>query len=83
MVIPHFVQQALANAPIIVYGDGTQTRIFTHVRDVVRVLTKLMDTPEAIGEVVNVGGVEEISILHLAERIKAKVGSTSEKVSAL
>ena len=51
---------------------------FTHVRDVVRVLMMLMDTPEAIGEVVNVGGVEEISILHLAERVKAKVGSTSE-----
>jgi UDP-glucose 4-epimerase len=78
MVIPRLVKQALENSPLTVYGDGTQTRTFTHVRDVVEALLRLIDTPEAIGEVVNVGGMEEISIFQLAERIKARVGSLSE-----
>ena len=78
MVMPRFVKQALENAPMTVYGDGTQTRTFTHVKDVVEALLKLIDAPEAIGEVVNIGGVEEVSILSLARRIKAKVGSSSE-----
>ena len=78
MVLPRFVRQALENEPITVYGDGTQTRTFTHVRDVVKAMMKLLETPEACGEVVNIGGVEEISILSLAERIKDKVGSASE-----
>jgi UDP-glucose 4-epimerase len=78
MVIPRLVKQALENSSLTVYGDGTQTRTFTHVKDVVEALLRLIDTPEAIGEVVNVGGMEEISILQLAERIKAKVGSVSE-----
>jgi UDP-glucose 4-epimerase len=78
MVIPRFVKQALEHQPLTVYGDGTQTRTFTHVKDVTEALIKLIDTPEAIGEVVNVGGVEEVSILRLAECIKEKVGSTSE-----
>jgi UDP-glucose 4-epimerase len=78
MVIPRFVKQALEDEPITVYGNGTQTRTFTHVRDVVEALIRLIDTPAALGEVVNIGGVEEISILHLAERIKTKVGSLSE-----
>ena len=78
MVIPRFVNQALANEPITVYGDGTQTRTFTHVTDVVQALLKLVDNPEAIGEVVNIGGAEEVSILSLAERVKEKVGSSSE-----
>ncbi len=78
MVIPRFVKQALANDPITVYGDGTQTRTFTHVQDAVQALLKLIDNPEAIGEVVNIGGVEEVTILSLAERVRAKVGSSSE-----
>lgn len=78
MVIPRFVQQALENAPITVYGDGSQTRTFTHVKDAVEALRRLVDTPEAIGQVVNIGGIEEISILSLARRIKAKTGSRSE-----
>jgi UDP-glucose 4-epimerase len=78
MVIPRFVKQALAHQPITVYGDGTQTRTFTHVKDITKALVTLLDVPEAMGEVVNVGGTEEVSILQLAERVKARAGSTSE-----
>jgi nucleoside-diphosphate-sugar epimerase len=78
MVVPRFVKQALAHEPITVYGDGTQTRTFTHVQDVTAAVLKLIDTPEAVGEVVNIGGAEEVSVLELAERVKIKVGSTSE-----
>lgn len=78
MVIPRFVRQALTNEPITVYGDGRQTRTFTHVEDTVQAVMKLVDSPGAIGEVVNIGGTEEVSILSLANRIKAKVESTSE-----
>lgn len=78
MVIPNFVKQALRNEPITVHGDGTQTRTFTHVSEVVDCIKKLIDIPEAYGEVVNVGGVEEVSIKDLAERIVQKTNSTSE-----
>src|SRR5262245_23002448 len=78
MVLPRFVKQALAHQPITVYGDGTQTRTFTHVKDVAKALVTLLDVPEAIGEVINVGGTEEVSILQLAERVKARAESTSE-----
>ena len=78
MVIPRLVKQALRNEPMTVYGDGTQTRTFTHVGDAVFSMMKLMETPAAVGEVINIGGDEEVSILRLAERIKEKVGSSSE-----
>ena len=78
MVIPRFVQQALNDRPITVYGDGLQTRTFTHVTDAVTALLSLAGNPEADGEVVNIGGQEEISILGLAHRIKEKTGSRSE-----
>jgi len=78
MVIPRFVQQALANNAITVYGDGTQSRTFTHVKDVVAALLVLTETPQANGEVINIGGMEEVSILELAQRVKKKIGSTSE-----
>jgi UDP-glucose 4-epimerase len=78
MVIPRFVQQALRQEPITVYGDGRQTRTFTHVRDAVCAVMKLIETPGAAGEVVNIGGTEEVSILTLAQRIKQKAGSASE-----
>jgi len=78
MVIPRFVKQALEHQPLTVYGDGMQTRTFTHVKDVTEALVKLLDTPGAIGEVVNIGGTQEVSILRLAEFIKDKTGSTSE-----
>ena len=78
MVIPRFVQQALQGKPITIYGDGKQTRTFTHVKEVVACLMKLMISPEAVGQVVNIGGVEEVSILELGKRIKSLTNSTSE-----
>jgi len=77
MVIPRLVQQALKNEPLTVYGDGSQTRTFTHVKDVVRALIALMSTQSAIGETFNIGGTEEISIKDLAIKIIEKTGSTS------
>jgi UDP-glucose 4-epimerase len=77
MVVPTFVRQALAGEPITVFGDGQQQRSFTYVGDVVDALLKLMVTPSAIGQVYNVGNVEEVTILNLAERIKAATGSGS------
>ena len=79
MVIPNFVKQALLDHPITVYGDGTQTRCFTYVSDVVGQLAALATEPEAVGEVFNVGNDrEEITILDLAQRVKARAGSRSE-----
>jgi UDP-glucose 4-epimerase len=78
MVIPRFVQQALRNETITVYGDGTQTRTFTYVGDVVDAITKLIECPDAIGDVTNIGGSEEITIGNLAERVKKLTNSTSE-----
>jgi len=78
MVIPNFVQQALSGEPITVFGDGTQSRCFTYVTDVVDALVKLGDHPGAVGEVLNIGNEhEEISILELAQRVKARTGSRS------
>jgi UDP-glucose 4-epimerase len=77
MVLPTFVRQALEGKPITVYGDGTQTRTFTHVTDVVGALAALMEEPRAVGEVFNVGGREEISILDLAQRVKDRTRSSS------
>jgi len=80
MVIPNFVRQALAGAPITVHGDGSQRRCFTDVSDVVRALIGLIDHHDAIGEVFNVGSQQEISILDLAKKVKAKAKSASEIV---
>ena len=77
MVIPNFVEQALAGKPITVFGDGTQSRSFTHVADVVGALIKLMNEPKAIGQVINLGNVQEITISQLAERVRALSGSKS------
>jgi UDP-glucose 4-epimerase len=77
MVIPNFARQALANEPITVFGDGTQRRAFTHVTDVVGALLKLVAQPKAIGEVINIGNVQEITILKLAERVRELSGSNS------
>jgi UDP-glucose 4-epimerase len=77
MVIPTFVQQALAGEPITVYGDGTQTRSFTYVGDVVEGLMRLVVEPAAVGQVFNIGNTEEVSIRALAERIRDMVGSRS------
>jgi UDP-glucose 4-epimerase len=81
MVIPSFVKQALLGHPITVYGDGTQTRCFTYVGDVVSQLVALAEEPRAVGEVFNVGNDrEEVSILDLARHVKAATGSRSDIV---
>ncbi len=77
MVIPNFVRQALAGEPITVFGDGTQSRSFTHVRDVVGALLKLIDEPNAIGQVINIGNTQEVTITALAERVRAMANSKS------
>jgi UDP-glucose 4-epimerase len=81
MVLPTFVRQALAGQPITVYGDGTQQRCFGYVGDVVGAVVRLAQEPRAIGEVFNVGNDREISILELAQKIRAMVGSPSEIVT--
>lgn len=80
MVIPTFVRQALAGRPITVYGDGKQTRCFGYVGDVVGALIKLMDHPDSVGQVFNIGSNEEISIFELAKRVKELTNSKSEIV---
>lgn len=77
MVLPSFVRQALAGEPITVFGDGTQSRSFTYVGDVVACLLKLVKEPKAIGQVFNIGNKEEVTILRLAEIVKAQTGSSS------
>jgi len=77
MVLPTFVRQALAGQPITVFGDGTQSRSFTYVGDVVDALIKLSQEPRAVGEVFNIGNLEEVSIMALAEKVKAMAGSNS------
>jgi UDP-glucose 4-epimerase len=78
MVLPNFVQSALLGKPITVFGDGTQTRSFCHVTDVVEALIKLMDDPAAEGDVFNVGNDHEISIKDLAQRVKEMTKSPSQ-----
>jgi UDP-glucose 4-epimerase len=80
MVIPNFVQQALTGQDITVYGDGTQTRCFTHVSDVVAALISIAEHPQAVGEVYNIGSDHEITMLELAERIKQLTESASNIV---
>jgi UDP-glucose 4-epimerase len=77
MVIPNFVRQALSGQPITVHGDGSQTRSFTSVHDVVWALMALMDEPRTIGEVFNIGNGSETTIRDLACRVKAMTRSTS------
>ncbi|MBI3932549.1 MAG: GDP-mannose 4,6-dehydratase [Acidobacteria bacterium] len=81
MVIPNFVKQAVLGHPLTVFGDGSQSRCFTYVSDVVDVLLKLADHPSAVGQVFNIGNDhEEVTILDLAKRVKARTGSKSEVV---
>jgi nucleoside-diphosphate-sugar epimerase len=78
MVIPRFVERALAGGPLEIYGDGTQTRCFCHVQDTVRALVGLMDEQTTSGEIYNVGSQERIRIIDLAERVREATGSSSE-----
>jgi UDP-glucose 4-epimerase len=81
MVIPRFVEWALAGEPIQVYGDGQQVRTFTHVKDAVRAVRGLMRAPAAEGQVVNIGSADPITMLDLAHRIKALTASASPIVT--
>ncbi len=77
MVLPNFVKSALDNTPINIFGNGKQTRCFCDVRDTVEGLLRLMDTERAVGEVINVGNTEEITIEGLAQQVKLQTKSTS------
>jgi UDP-glucose 4-epimerase len=81
MVIPRFVERALAGEPLKVYGDGQQTRCFCNVKDTVRAVTALAAEPQAVGEIYNVGSQEEITIRALAERVVARAQSASPIVT--
>lgn len=78
MVLPRFVRWALAGEPILVYGDGEQQRCFGNVFDVVGAIHGLAEHAAAVGEVYNIGSGEEVTILQLAERVRARVDSASE-----
>jgi UDP-glucose 4-epimerase len=81
MVIPNFVRQGLSGQTITVYGDGTQTRSFCHVSDVVGALMRLVQEEKAIGEVFNIGNDQEITIMALAEKVRALTGTRSTIVT--
>lgn len=78
MVVPNFIKSALKNEPITIHGDGTQSRCFGHVLDVVEGLAKLPENPACFGQVINIGNDEEVTIQQLAERAIEMTGSKSE-----
>lgn len=78
MVLPRFLNQALRNQPLTVFGDGSQSRCFCYVEDVVRALIDLMHCPAAVGEIVNVGSTEEVTIDALAQRVIIQTSSLSD-----
>jgi len=80
MVLPNFIQAALKDEPIRVFGDGSQTRNFTYVSDCIEAVTQLLWSQQAEGEIVNIGSPHEISILDLALRVKSIIGSSSRIV---
>jgi UDP-glucose 4-epimerase len=80
MVVPRFVQAALKNEPITVYGTGEQTRCFGHVYDAVDAMVRISSAPNTIGKVINVGNNFEISINDLAKKVIAQTNSNSETV---
>jgi UDP-glucose 4-epimerase len=81
MVLPNFIRAALANEPIRVFGDGQQSRNFCYVQDCIDALLALLESDSAKGEVFNIGGPEEISMLDLAERVKGITGSRSRIIT--
>ncbi len=80
MVLPRFVEQALNDEPLTIYGDGLQTRCFAHVKDVVRAIVLIIDSPNAVGEVFNVGNDKQITILNLAKKVIEQTNSKSKIV---
>lgn len=79
MVVPRFVQRALSNEPLEIFGTGEQSRCFCNVADVVDAVTKLVDCEAAVGQVVNIGTTEEITVNQLADKVIEMTGSTSQK----
>ena len=77
MVLPRFVQAALNNQPITIYGDGSQSRVFCHVQDAVKAILTLAAADSTIGDVFNVGGIGETTVKELAEKIIARTNSSS------
>ena len=77
MVVPRFIQAALNNEDIIIYDDGTQSRVFCHVEDAVRAVITLSDTDSTIGDYFNVGGVGETTVKELATKIIERTNSNS------
>jgi UDP-glucose 4-epimerase len=80
MVIPRFVQKAVTGEPLEIHGDGSQTRSFCHVQDTIRALKTLMDERSISGQIFNVGSTERVSILELADRVRAQADSQSETI---
>ena len=78
MVVPRFVQAAVENKPINIFGDGSQTRVFCHVNDATKAINLLATNDKSIGEVFNVGGIGEVSIFDLAKKIIQKLNSKSQ-----
>jgi UDP-glucose 4-epimerase len=78
MVVPNFIKSALKNEPLTIHGNGTQSRCFGHVLDVIEGLARLPENPECFGQVINIGNDEEVSILDLAKRTIEMTGSKSE-----
>ena len=78
MVVPRFIQAALKNEDIIIYDDGSQSRVFCHVEDAVRAVLALVDTDSTIGDYFNVGGTGEVTIKELAEKTIQLTNSTSQ-----
>jgi UDP-glucose 4-epimerase len=78
MVVPRFVNAALKNEPITIYGDGTQSRVFCHVLDAVSAIATMAASDSTIGDVFNVGGTGEVTIKQLAEQVLSATGSKSE-----
>jgi len=78
MVVPRFIQAALKNEDIIIYDDGSQSRVFCHVEDAVRAVLTLTDTDSTIGDYLNVGGTGEVTIKQLAEKVIERTQSSSQ-----
>lgn len=77
MVLPNFIENAISNKPIRVFGSGNQTRVFCHVKDVIEAMVKLINREDTIGEVFNIGGSQEISMMDLAVKVKLILSSRS------
>jgi UDP-glucose 4-epimerase len=78
MVVPRFIQAALKNEEIVIYDDGSQSRVFCHIEDAIRAVLTLADTDSTIGDYFNVGGVGETTIKELATKIIARTNSQSQ-----